>query len=222
MEITGLSLKKFKKVLIVGSVVFPILVTVILMHRKSILDVVEAFSQINALGGRAKNATTNILKGDAASAGEGKVGTLQNQRQVRPCYNLFLSFTAFLCWIMSLIRHSRLHCLMSVIINLFNLYVEDKLRREKKLKIICNPRGILLFQCYFVFLLPISFFSYVLACHFCHAPNYRHVTDVGSHYKMTSYKPDSQTIQESNNSNRQFITPMKIWKNFLCFLDSKA
>ncbi|KAK7325308.1 hypothetical protein VNO77_29468 [Canavalia gladiata] len=62
MNKVGWSFKRFRTLLVVGSIAFPILVTFTLIHQNSILDLVEGFSKINVLAARAQNTTTNGLK----------------------------------------------------------------------------------------------------------------------------------------------------------------
>ena len=83
------------------------------------------------------------------------------------------------------------------------------------LKFICKNRKTKITFSYFIH------FSFLIIFYKCHTLNSRHVTNVGSHYKMVSYKSNSQTIQDLNNSNKQFITSMKIQSSFLRFLSSK-
>ncbi|XP_057726430.1 probable fucosyltransferase 8 isoform X2 [Arachis stenosperma] len=62
MTMDRLSFKRFRTLLVVGSITFPILFTLTLMHQHSIYDLVEGVSNINILAARAQNATTNVLK----------------------------------------------------------------------------------------------------------------------------------------------------------------
>ena len=62
MTMDKLSFKRFRTLLVVCSITFPILFTFTLMHQNSIYDLVEGVSKINILAGRAQNATTDVLK----------------------------------------------------------------------------------------------------------------------------------------------------------------
>lgn len=62
MDKTRLSFKRFRIFLAVGFIIFPILATLTLTYQNSIFDLVEGFSKINVLAGRAQNAPTNVFK----------------------------------------------------------------------------------------------------------------------------------------------------------------
>lgn len=62
MDKTRLSFRRFRIFLAVGFIIFPILATLTLTYQNSIFDLVEGFSKINVLAGRAQNAPTNVFK----------------------------------------------------------------------------------------------------------------------------------------------------------------
>ena len=55
-----------------------------------------------------------------------------------------------------------------------------------------------------------------------HAPISEHVTGIGNHYRMTSYKADSQTIQDSKQFHRTIYNSNESSAEFPLFFALQA